>query len=173
VTAGTTRFLIIVGLVGAGLVVLLTGFSGGPRVSATGTGTSPSQSTHSGSSPAPHSRSPNPPIKPEKPKDITFVVLNGTTSAGLAGQWQTKLENAGFTTAHIAANAPSQDVQKTIVYFSGGGQAAQNKADASFLAGRYFRGAAVRELSAQSADASLVAGAKVVIVIGADTTSNG
>jgi|SRR5919204_2109125 hypothetical protein len=170
-TAGTIRFFIVVALVGAGLVVAVSGFSGGAVESATGRHSTPPSPS---SSPTPaRSRSPKPPVRAEKPKEITFVILNGTTATGLAGQYQTKLEGDGFTVAHIAANAPSQDVQKTIVYFRGGDQAEQYQADASFVAKQYFPDAAVRQLSPADAGSSLVDNAKVVIVIGADTASSG
>jgi hypothetical protein len=103
----------------------------------------------------------------QKAKDITFVVLNGTTSVGLAAEWDTKLTNAGFTQATAPGNAPTTGVQKTILYFRPGDAGAQNRADAAFVGTRFFPDAKVKPLR-QDIAASLVGDANVVVIVGAD-----
>jgi LCP family protein required for cell wall assembly len=58
-----------------------------------------------------------------KPAEITTLVLNGTTQAGLARDTSYKLAVAGFHTVHlpatVLADAPRQDYYSSYVYFDG------------------------------------------------------
>jgi LCP family protein required for cell wall assembly len=64
---------------------------------------------------------PKPAKKKLKPSEITTLVLNGTTIAGLARDTSFKLANLGFHTRQLGgqqpANAPSQTYSRSIVYF--------------------------------------------------------
>src|SRR5207249_10363550 len=100
VNTGTTRIVIVVGLVVAGLVVLLNGFSGVGTTAASGGSPGPSHSTSPGPSHSP-SVSTGPAVHHHRAKDISFVVLNGTNAVGLAAQYDTTLSDAGFTQGHL------------------------------------------------------------------------
>jgi hypothetical protein len=172
VNAGTTRIIIVAALVVAGALVLANGFSGaGPSIAVGGTsGPSPSTSPSSGTS---HSKSPKPGVQHQKAKNITFVVLNGTGALGLAAQFDTKLTDGGLTQGNPPGNAPTTGVRKTILYFRGGDAAAQNRADAQYVADRFFPDAAVRQLASGFASAAIIGNANVVVVVGADAQSTG
>ena len=164
---GTTRIVIVAGLVVAGIVVLLNGFASTGSTLSSGGGSNPPPTTSPSGTPS-TSRSPRPAVQHQKPKAITFVVLNGTTSVGLAAEFDSKLTTAGFTRATPPGNAPTAGVQKTILYFRPGDAASQNRADAAFVATRFFPEAKVKPLNADVAGPSLVGDANVVVVVGAD-----
>jgi hypothetical protein len=174
VNTGTTRIIIVAALVVAGVVVLANGFSGsGPAAALGGSGSpGPSHST-SPSSGASHSKSPKPPVQPQKAKAITFVVLNGTGALGLAAQFDTKLTDAGLTQGNPPGNAPTPGVRKTILYYRGGTAAAQNRADAQWVADKFFPGAIVKQLASGFASSSLIGNANVIVVVGADAQTTG
>jgi hypothetical protein len=172
VNTGTTRIIIVAALVIAGFLVLTKGFSGtGPPVALGGSpSSSPSVGPSSGSS---HSRSPKPSVQHQKPKAITFVVLNGTGALGLAAQFDTKLTDAGLTQGNPPGNAPTTGVRKSILYYRGGTAAAQNRADAQWVADQVFPGAAVKQLASGYASSSLIGNANVIVVVGADAQTTG
>ena len=171
-STGTTRILIVIALAVAGLVVLVNGFSGAGGLAGSEASSSPSPSGHTT-----RSKSPKPPVAHQSPKKISFFVLNGTPATGLAAQWEQRLANKHFkpalNTAGFAVNdAPSKPLTKTIVYYRGGAAAAQNRADARFVADTYLNGAPVKQLAATYSTGTLVpAAANVVIVLGADASS--
>jgi LytR cell envelope-related transcriptional attenuator len=169
VNFGSARILVIVALVVAGVGILADGFGHGvTTVGATG-GTVASTSSSPGSRPS-GSTSPTvtAPVTPQAPKDTKIAVFNGTGALGLAAQAQTVLTNAGYAAGQQPANSPVQGgAAKTVVYFRGGANAAQNKADAAAIAATYFKGAPVQVLGPDFS--SLVAPAiAVTIVLGQD-----
>jgi len=166
VNTGTTRIVIVAALVVAGVVVLLNGFPSAGSPAASGGTSNPSPSTSPSGSPSTSPSQP-PAVHHQKPKDVTFVVLNGTTSVGLAAQWDTKLTTAGFTQATAPGNAPTTGVQATVLYYRPGAAGAQNKADAAFVGSRFFPDAKVKTLR-QDIPASLIGDANVVVIVGAD-----
>jgi hypothetical protein len=170
VSSGTARVLIIVALVAVGALVLANGFedeqatsSASPTASATPTqpGSSPSMSTSAspGESPA-ATPSPN-------TGDIGIVVLNGTGVTGLAGVAQDMLVGEGYTAPIDPANAPQTGVEVTTVYYRPGENAAQNKADATYISETYFPGSKVAKLGS-TFDDLVVDSVTVAIVVGAD-----
>ncbi|MBI3648051.1 MAG: LytR C-terminal domain-containing protein [Actinobacteria bacterium] len=171
---GITRIVIVAALAVAGFAVLVSGFSGAGSISAGGPGgetaVSPSVSVSV-------SKSPKTSLSPHRAKKIDFFVLNGTTAVGVAGAEEQRLSAQGLTPALNAAgfaadDAPSKPVTKTVVYFRGGAAAAQNRADAQWVADTFYKGAPVRELAPIYATGTLVpAAANVVIVIGNDRAS--
>ena len=170
---GTTRIVIVAALVIVGFVVLVNGFAGsGGEVATPG----PTGSASVGPAPTDtQTKSPKPPPEPQAPKKIQFFVLNGTNETGLAGIHAERLLNQGLTPVEdlqgdIAGDAPAKGQNKTIVYFRGGDAAAQNEADARWVADSYFEGAAVRELATEVAGTDVVPeGANVVILLGEDS----
>jgi hypothetical protein len=172
VNTGTTRIIIVAALVVAGFVVLTNGFSSSsPTVALGGSPTaSPTQSSH----PSPStSTSAKPATHHQKPKDITFVVLNGTGALGLAAQFDTKLTDAGFSQGNVPGNAPAIPVRKTILYYRGGNAAAQNRADAQFVADKFFSGAQVKQLASDFGSNAELGNSNVIVVVGADAQSTG
>ena len=173
---GTTRIIIVAALVVAGFVVLVSGFPSIDGEAADGPGitTSPSASA---SPDGTDTETAPPPLDPQPPKKISFFVLNGTNSTGLAGTQSQRLEAQDLTPVLNAAgssadDAPTKGQRKTIVYFRGGDDAEQNEADAQWVADTYCDGAAVRELAADVASGDVVpADANVVIVLGEDSIS--
>jgi hypothetical protein len=173
VNPGVARIAIVVVLALAGAGVIAGGFPGSAgRIGASGPTGSPSPD----GSPSPtgtKTRSPKEEVPdPQRPRDIEFYVLNGTTVAGLAGAQAERLEREGFAPAlneegFAAGDAPSKPVGKTVVYFRPGDEAAQNAADARLIAETFYDGAPVRRLVA---DFSTVVPeqAQVVVVLGND-----
>jgi hypothetical protein len=172
VNTGTTRIIIVAALVIVGVVVLANGFSGAGPPAAVGGSSGPSPSTSASTGPS-HSKSPKAGVQAHKPKAITFVVLNGTGALGLAAQFDTKLTDAGLTQGNPPGNAPTTGVRKTILYFRGGDAAAQNRADAQYVADQFFSGASVRQLASDYASSSLIGNANVIVVVGADAQTTG
>jgi LytR cell envelope-related transcriptional attenuator len=169
VNFGSARILVIVALVVAGVAILANGFGHGvTTVGATGgsvASTSPSPGSHPSGSTSPTAAAPP---TAQAPKDTKIAVFNGTGKLGLAAQAQTVLTNAGYVAGQLPANSPVQGgAAKTVVYYRGGPNAAQNKADATAVEATYFKGASVQVLGSDFS--SLVANSiQVTIVLGQD-----
>ena len=151
VNLGTARIVIILALVAGGIAVLANGFASGTVVTPpTGGGASESPSP-SASSPT---DSPTPPPK-ETPspqiEGVLIAVFNGTNETGLAAEVQQILEADGYVAAQDPADADPKPVPKTIVYFRGGADAAQNRSNARYIADTYFEGAKVSLLDQELA----------------------
>jgi hypothetical protein len=171
VNQGTARIVIVVALVAVGAVVLSRGFdpetttAATPSTSPTPTQTPTQQPTDTGS--------PEPTGEPttEGPEPNTtgvlFMTLNGTSVAGLAGAAQEMLEADGYRHALEADNAPSSGVETTTVYYRGGDEIDQNRADAQYVAETYFEGAQTARLDAIYQDI-VPDSAELVIVVGQD-----
>lgn len=166
---GTARIVIIVALLVVGGLVLANGFNTPSPVAA---GSSPEPGTSLSPSPTGSSTetdSPAPPVEetpqPLAPKDVRVAVFNGTSSIGLAGTVMDQLVADAYRVGQAPTDAPQKPVAKTVVYFVGGPDAAQNEADATALADSYFKGVKVKELSSDLG--GLVAkDVQVVVVVG-------
>ena len=165
VNLGTWRVAILAGLIAVGAVVLANGSTGDagdgetPPVTVTGpTGTTTGPT---------ESETPPPPPPEGKVRGVTFAVFNATDEAGLAAQVTLDLEEVGYTSAQDAANAEASGVRRTIVYFRGGADAAQNRANAERMVEEQLTGSKVARLN--SAYADLVPDeTQLVIVLGED-----
>jgi LytR cell envelope-related transcriptional attenuator len=168
VNTGTARIVIIVALLVTGGLLLANGYAGTSPVAA---GSSPQGGTSpSASSPAqPTQTNSQPPApetpKPAAPKDTPVAVFNGTNFIGLAATVMDNLVTDGYRVGQEPTDAPSKPVEKTVVYFVGGPDAVQNESNATALAHEYFKGAKVRELSADLGDL-VDRGVQVVVVVG-------
>lgn len=166
---GSARILVIVALVVAGVAILTDGFGHGVATvgASGGTLTSPtaSSSSHPTNSPTPTQVAlPS----PQAPKDVTIAVFNGTSSLGLAAQGQAVLTAVGYVAGQDPQNSPVQGgAAKTIIYFRGGPDAAQNKADAKLIADTYFNGAKVALLG-NDFQTAIAGPVTVTIVLGQD-----
>lgn len=162
---GTARIAIVLALVVGGIAVLANGFGGSfSATPPTGGG-----SSTGGSSPTSIASPTKAPRETPSPQvqGVGIAVFNGTNETGLAGQVQQLLEGDGYVAAQDAADAPNKPVAKTIVYFRGGSDAAQNRSDAKRVATKYFDGARVVLLGSDQAG-SIAREAQVVIIVGVD-----
>lgn len=158
---GVSRLAIVIALVIGGVALLANGFSDGGTVAAPRDSSSPSASE----SPSP-SRSPSQSIVPNQ-DGVLVQVLNGTTKAGYAGDFQILLEQEGYLRAGEPADAPDKPVVDSVVYFRQDDNKAQNRADAELLSETYLGGVSVKSLPATLQD--LVSeSADVVVVLGED-----
>lgn len=161
---GSGRLAVMVLLVAGGMILLATGFSRSPGVAAA------SRSSHSPSPTAAH----HPPSSTVTPTPhttgVAIAVFNATSVANLATKGQKMLVKAGYVPAEQPQNSPIQSAV-TVIYYRPGPKAAQNKADAQYLATKYFGGASVSELG--SAFIQLAKDANVVIVLGDDYAHTG
>jgi hypothetical protein len=173
---GTWRIVIIVALVVSGVAVLANGFADEATSVAlpTPSGSVPSPTeTNEPSEPASPSETQGPTETPppQKKADVPIAVFNGTLVPGLAASAWEVLTGAGYTSAQEPADAPAQDAETTTVYYRGGESAAQNKADATYIAKKYFTfdqgQAKVEELRTVFQDV-LTPTAQVAIVVGQD-----
>jgi hypothetical protein len=175
VNLGTWRIAIIVALVVIGVAVLANGFDPADTAIAAPSGSaSPSASDDGTTDPdgATETDAPEPTDEPEETpapneSDVPVKVFNGTTELGLAGVVQDELVAEGYTAPEEPANAPATPVAKTTVYYRGGPDAAQNQADATFIAETYIepvlgKTPTVDELSAVFDD---VVGRSVMVVV--------
>lgn len=171
---GSARIIVIVGLVVVGIAILANGFGHGvSTVGATTAGVSPSPSASvSPTTSASPTQATLP--SPQQPADVTVAVFNGTSSAGLAAQAQQTLTGAGYVPdPKSPQNSPVAGASKTVVYFRGGPDADQNKADAQALAEAYFAGAKVQLLGTDY-DSLVSNDTQVTVVLGQDyATANG
>jgi transcription elongation factor len=168
VNTGTIRIAIVVALLAVGALVLSNGFAdtGTAAAGPPDGGSSPSAS---GSETPTATNTPPPPAvetpAPNAPKDTSVAVFNGTDSVGLAGSVMEELLADGYKAGQDPADAPTNGVEKTIVYFVGGADAAQNQSDATALAEKHFKGAKIKELSSDLGDV-VDKGVQVVVVVG-------
>jgi hypothetical protein len=162
VNPGIARLAIVIALVIGGAAVLANGFDDDgvaaqpdPSVSPSPTGTP---------SPTP---SPDPTIVPNQ-EGVLVQVLNGTSAAGFASDFQIMLEeDGGYLRAGEPADAPEKPVVDSIVYFRPDDDRAQNRADAGLLSDEYLGGVPVERLPADLAEVVDPA-ADVVVVLGED-----
>jgi len=132
VNTGSLRIAIVVALVIAGVVVLRSGFgAGGGGAIALPSGSS------SPSSPAPspsHAKSPKPTSTPSpQVAGVITAVFNGTIVLNLGAQVQQTLTKDGYVFPVDASNSPTIPLAKSIVYYRGGANAAQNRSDAQYV----------------------------------------
>jgi hypothetical protein len=159
---GVARLAIVIALVIGGVAVLANGFS--EQESKAAQGGSPTPSTSESPSPTP---SPEPSIVPNQ-EGVLVQVLNGTSQAGYAGDFQIMLEEqGGYLRAGEPADAPDKPVVDSIVYFRRDDNRAQNRADATLLSDTYLGGVPVEPLPAALRDV-VNESADVVVVLGED-----
>ena len=162
----TGRVLVIVALIVVGLAILANGFSDSDTSAAP---LSPTPSVSGGghtssSSPPPTSTAPTPTPAPQK-QGVLFMAMNGTDVPGAGAAAQQKLTDAGYTASADATDAPTSGIKKTIVYYRDDENAPQNQANATYVADKFFKKAAVKPL-----DPNLVVpkSATIVVVVGED-----
>jgi LytR cell envelope-related transcriptional attenuator len=142
VNLGIARVVIVVALAAAGISVLVGGFSGSVASSPDASGSvSPTVSPTSTGTPTPGAP---PPTPAPNTSGVSFAVLNGTTVAGLAGDFETFLEGRNYLVGKDADDSPIKPIGETTVYFRGGDDAKQNRADAAHVARRYINGPGVK-----------------------------
>jgi hypothetical protein len=96
-------------------------------------------------------------------------VLNGTSKAGYAGDFQILLEEEGYLRAGEPADAPDKPVVDSIVYFRQDDHKAQNRADAQLLSETYLGGVPVKPLPKDGPLADVVSeSADIVVELGED-----
>ena len=169
---GTVRIVIVVALIAVGAIALSRGFEPDTTVAAT-----PSQTPTPTQTPtdqptetetAPPTDEPSEGPEPNT-SGVLFMTLNGTSVAGLAAAAQEMLEEADYQSAKEADNSPVGGVETTTVYYRGGGDADQNRADAEYVAKEFFDGAQVGKLDTDLYTNVLVPpSAAIVIVVGDD-----
>jgi LytR cell envelope-related transcriptional attenuator len=167
VNPGVARLAIVIALVIGGVAVLANGFSERETKAAPGDSPSPSPSE----SPSP-TRSPQQSVVPNQ-EGVLVQVLNGTSRAGYAGDFQIMLEEqGGYLRAGEPADAPEKPVVDSIVYFRPDKDKAQHRADATLLSDTYLGGVPVEPLPADLRDA-VNESADVVVVLGEDQAGVG
>lgn len=161
---GAARLVIVIALVIGGVVVLANGFGDEEsRAAPPGSTTSPSASQ----TPSP-SKTPDDTLVPNQ-EGVLVQVLNGTSTAGAAADFQEVLAQDGYLPAGDAADAPDKPVLDTIVYFRRDDAREQNRVDAEFLSETYLGGSTVEPLPADLADPDVTEEtADVVVVLGED-----
>ena len=163
---GTTRIVIIAALFVVGIAVLANGFGNSTTVDNPGGGVGASPSSPSAASPTTTPSEPPKETPAPQFEGVLIAVLNGTFETGLAGEVQQILEADGYVAAQDPDDAQSKPVAKTVVYFRGGADAAQNRSDAHYLADTYLDGARVALLG--SDQGSIAKSAQLVIIVGVD-----
>ena len=167
---GTARIIIIVALLVTGGLVLANGFASPTAVEAGSQPDVVASPSPSPSTAAPETDSPAPAVeetpKPAAPKDIPIAVFNGTYETGLAGTVMERLLADGYRSGQEPTDTETKPVEHTVVYFVGGADAAQNESNATELADTSFKGAKVKELSADVGDVD--PSVLVVVVLGED-----
>lgn len=157
---GIARLAIIIALIVGGVAVLANGFSD-EGVAATPDDSSTPSPTQT---PSP-SRSPQASIVPNQ-EGVLVQVLNGTSTAGYAGDFQDMLvDTGGYLAAGDPGDAPNKPVVDSIVYFRPGEEAAQNRADAQLLSEEYLGGVPVERLPADLANSGVVESETDVLVL--------
>jgi hypothetical protein len=175
VSTGTARIVIVIALIVGGAVVVLNGFAdtGGASAASGGGGQGGGAASPTGSPSPAKTKTPKPPApetpSPAAPKDNLIAVFNGTNIPGLGATVNDLLKADGYQTPQVAANAPSGvPLPKTVVYYVGGADAAQNQSNATAIRDKYFRGAKVLELDTAYAG-MIERGIQVVVVVGDDS----
>jgi hypothetical protein len=167
VNLSTGRVLVIVALIVVGLAVLANGFADSGTTAATLSPT-PSASgghTSSSSTPPPTSEAPTPTPAPET-KGVIFMAMNGTNVTGAGAAAQAKLEAGSYVSAATAIDAPTGGVNRTIVYYRDDENAPQNQANATYVADKIFKNAAVKPLDPNLT--GVPKSATIVVVVGED-----
>jgi hypothetical protein len=166
VNTGTIRIAIVVALVAVGALVLTNGFTDAGTAAAPSVGAS---STPPADSPTPTATNTKPSAvetpAPNAPKDTSVAVFNGTDTTGLAGIVAEELTGDDYKLGQEPGDVPSKPVEKTVVYFVGGANVAQNESDATALADKHFKDAKVKELSSDLG-VEVVKDVQVVVVVG-------
>jgi len=128
----------------------------------------PSTSQSPSGTPTP-SQSPQTSIVPNQ-KGVLVQVLNGTSTAGYAADFQEMLVDVGeYLPAGDAGDAPDKPIVDSIVYFRADDNKAQNEADAQLLSDEYLGSVPVQRLPADLADSGVIDdAADVVVVLGED-----
>ena len=161
---GIARLAIVLALVVGGVAVLAAGFSDGESAAAPPV-SSPSPSASPSPTPSP---TPDSDVVPNQ-EGVLVQVLNGTSTPGLAGDFQILLDDEGYVRAGEPGDAPQKPVVDTIVYFRPDGNREQNRADAQLLSETYLGGVPVEPLPAELADPDVTSeSADVVVVLGED-----
>lgn len=163
---GSWRIVILAALVASGAAILSNGSSGEAGVDASPSPGATGATGPTGSTPT-ESVTPTPPPPEGRVDGVTFAVFNGTEQIGLAGEVTILLEDAGYKIAQDADDAPTSGVPRTLVYFRGGQNAAQNRADAKLLADTHLPSARVARLNPDFSDL-VPAETELVIVLGQD-----
>lgn len=167
VNLGTSRIVVLAALVVSGAIVLSSGLGGAEEPVTP----SPSEPAPTGPTGTPTgTTSPTPPAPEGQVDGVTVAVFNGTEQAGLAAEVTLALEEVGYTPAQDAADAPTSGVRRTTVYFRGGADVDQNRANAQLLADSELPGAKVARLNPSFADL-VTAETQLVIVLGEDQAS--
>lgn len=141
---GTWRIVIIVVLVVTGVAILANGFDDADPAfaapTATGAPSPDGEGDGATDSPAPSDAPDDPtPTPPPRTSAVLVKVFNGTTVTGLAGVVHDDLVAADYVAPNEPANAPTEGVTRTRVYFRGGPNAEQNRADATYVAETFLR----------------------------------
>ena len=161
---GIARLAIVIALVIGGVAVLANGFDD-EGIAAT---PEPSTSQSPTGTPTP-TQSPQASIVPNQ-KGVLVQVLNGTSTAGYAADFQEMLVDVGeYLPAGDAGDAPDKPIVDSIVYFRADDNRAQNEADAQLLSDEYLGGVPVQRLPADLAGSGVIDdAADVVVVLGED-----
>ena len=162
------RLAVVVALIVGGVAVLTNGFGGDGDVSAVAASPSAPTTASSPSSSPSVTASPTAAAEPKpKVQGVTIAVFNGTSTTGLGATVQQDLEAKGYVKTQDAADAPNKPVGKTVVYYRGGPDAAQNEANAAHMAKKFLNGAEVHALGAEY-ESAVPTTTQLVIVVGAD-----
>jgi len=165
VNLSTGRVLVIVALIVVGLAVLANGFSDSGTTGAALTPT-PSGGGHTTSTTPPPTTPPPSATPSPQTKGVLFIAMNGTDVPGAGAAAQTKLTNAGYTSAADAIDAPTSGIKKTIVYYRNDDNAPQNLSNANYVAQHYFKHAEVKPLDPTMQ--GVPKSATLVVVVGED-----
>ena len=144
---GVARLAIVIALVIGGVAVLANGFSDGETAAAPPGDRRRRLLRRVRPRHAPREQS----IVPNQ-EGVLVQVLNGTSQAGYAGDFQILLEEEGYLRAGEPADAPDKPVLDSIVYFRRDDNKAQNRADAQLLSETYLGGVPVNPMPATLAD---------------------
>jgi hypothetical protein len=170
VNLGTGRVLVIVALIAAGVLVLAKGFGGeGAAVAASSVSAthSPTGTSTRTTSPTPTETETASATPAPRTKGVLFMVLNGTTVTGLGAAAENTLVSQGYEAPVPAANAPTQGVKTTTVYYRPGPNEAQNKSDATYVSTTFFPGSKVDKLG-PAFDSIVPQAATIAVVVGED-----
>jgi hypothetical protein len=152
----TLRGLILVALVVLGFLGLTKLFPQNTSLGVTpGSSSSITTSLSPGATPSP-STSPSKARKARPKSQVTVLVLNGTSTSGLAAVVRERLQNDGYKTK-TPANYP-QKIQTTIIYYQ-----ADSQAEAERLQRQRFAGSELRP-----APATIPMDVDLEVILGAD-----
>ena len=166
----TGRVLIIVALIVAGLAVLANGFADEGTTAATPTSSPTTPRTSPTETQPPASNEPPTETPAPNTEGVLFMALNGTTVTGAGAAAQERLTGHGYKKVQDAVDAPTQDIKTTTIYYRSD-DTGQNKADATYVAETYFKGAAVKKLNTEIENVGIPESTAIVVVVGADWAS--